>query len=89
LRSLTVGDAPSPACHRAVTGLLPRGRHAGPTVPEPRNTGAPPDEDGTKHERECGGMRWISSVRWQAMRAALPLFALGWVVFGVSGNRWN
>jgi hypothetical protein len=34
-------------------------------------------------------MRWISSVRWQAMRAALPLFALAWVVFGISGNRWN
>jgi hypothetical protein len=33
-------------------------------------------------------MRW-TAIRWQAMRAALPLLAVGMVVLRVSGNRWS
>jgi hypothetical protein len=34
-------------------------------------------------------MRWLSSVRWQAARSVLPVLAVGWVLFGVAGNRWG
>jgi hypothetical protein len=34
-------------------------------------------------------MRWASTIRWQAMRSAMPLFAIGWVILGLYGNRWN
>ena len=34
-------------------------------------------------------MRWASSFRWQIVRAALPLWALGLVVFHTAGNRWT
>jgi hypothetical protein len=34
-------------------------------------------------------MRWVSSVRSRAVSSVLPLLAVGWVLFGVAGNRWG
>jgi hypothetical protein len=34
-------------------------------------------------------MGWGSSLRWELVRTALPLWAVAWVLFGTAGNRWT